>query len=72
MARRCEGEGHGGVEVGAADVADRVDPEHDHQPERDRNADMAELVRLRIDHHRAAAGEDEREGADRLRDERAR
>ena len=71
VAGEREGEGDRGVEVGAADVADRVDPEHDHQPECDRYAHMTERVRLRIDHDRAAPGEDEREGADRLRGQRA-
>jgi hypothetical protein len=65
VAREREGEGDGGVEVGtAADVADGVDPKHDHQPEGDRDADVAELLRLRVDHDRA---EDERERPDRLR-----
>jgi hypothetical protein len=47
-------------------VADGVDAEHDHEPERDRDPDMAELMCLRVDHDRAATREDEREGADRL------
>jgi hypothetical protein len=70
VAREREGEGDGGVEVGAADVADGVDAEHDHQAERDRDPDVAKLVRLGVDHDRPAAGEDEREGADRLRRQR--
>jgi hypothetical protein len=32
---------------------------------------VSKLVRLRVDHDRAAAGEDEREGADQLSDESA-
>jgi hypothetical protein len=39
-------------------MAHGVDPEHDHQPERDRDPDVPELVRLLIDHDRAAAGKD--------------
>ena len=66
-----EGERDGGVEVGAGDVADRVDHHHDHEAERDRDADVPELVRLGVDHDRAAAGEDERERADRLGEQRA-
>src|SRR5581483_9800508 len=54
------------VEVRAGDVPDGVDHRHDHEPERDRNAHVSERVRLRVDHHRAGSGEDEREGADRL------
>src|SRR5581483_11439546 len=69
--RQREGEGDCGVEVRTADVADGVDSDHDHQPEAERDADVAELVRLRVDHDRAAAGEDEREGADRLGCQRA-
>ena len=71
VAREHEGEGHGRVEVRARDVTDRVDHRHDHEPERDRDADVAELAGLRVDHDRAAAGEDQRERADRLGRERA-
>ncbi len=60
------------VEVRAGDVADGVDHRHDHEAEGDRNADVAEGVRLGVDHDRARAREDERERADRLGDERAR
>jgi hypothetical protein len=66
MPRKREGEGDCRVEVGAADVADGVDPEHDHQAEADCYADVSELVCLRVDHDSAAAGEDECEGADQL------
>ncbi len=59
------------IEVRPADVTNRVDPEHDHEAEGDRDADVAELMRLRVDHHCAAACEHERERADRLGDERA-
>ena len=37
-----EGEGDGRVEVGAGDVADCVDHRHDHEPEGDRDPDVAE------------------------------
>jgi hypothetical protein len=43
-------------------MPDGVDHRHDHQPEGDRDADVPELVRLRVDHHRTRAREDEREG----------
>ena len=56
----------GRVEVRPGDVPDRVDHRHDHEPEADRDADVAEPLRLGVDHDRAAAGEDERERADRL------
>jgi hypothetical protein len=67
-----ESEGHGRIEVSAADVAHRVDPEHDHQSEADRHPDVSELAGFRVDHHRAATGEDERKRSDRFRDERTR
>jgi hypothetical protein len=57
--------------MGSRDVPDRVDHRHDHEPERDRHADVAERLRLGVHHHRAGAGEDERKGADRLGDQRA-
>ncbi len=72
VAGQREGEGHGRIEVRAADVADRVDPEHDHQPEADRHTHMAELMRLGVHHHRATTREDERERTDRLGNERPR
>ncbi len=50
----------------AADVANGVDAEHDHQPEADRHADVAELTGLEIDHDGAAPGEDERKRPDRF------
>src|SRR5581483_305532 len=71
VASECEREGDRGVEVGAADVADSVDPEHDYQTEGEGDADVAELVGLGVDHDRAAAGEDERERAYGLRHEGA-
>ena len=71
VSREREGEGDGRVEVGAGDVADRVDHRHDHEPEGDRDADVAEGAGLGVDHDRAGAGEDECEGADRFGDERA-
>ena len=40
------------------------------RPKRDRHTDVAELMRLRVDHDRAGAREDERERPDRLGDER--
>ncbi len=43
----------------------------DHEAERDRDADVTELVRLRIHHDRAATGEHERERADELGCEQA-
>ena len=52
--------------------SDGVDHRHDHQPERERDTDVSERVRLRVHHHRTGAREDEREGADQFRDERAR
>ncbi len=67
--RERERERDGRVEVRAAYVTDGVDPEHDHEPEGDGNADVAELARLGVDHDRPAAGEDEREGADQFGDE---
>ena len=70
VARERERERHRGVEVGTGDVPDRIDHRHDHQPERDRHAHVPERMRLRVDHHRAGAGEDERERADRFRDQR--
>jgi hypothetical protein len=54
------------VEVGARDVPDRIDHDHDHQAEADRHADVAELMRRGVDHDRPAAGEHQREGADQL------
>jgi hypothetical protein len=60
------------VEVRAGNVADRVDHRHDYEPERECDPDVAELVRLGVDHDRPAAGEDEREGADELGREQAR
>lgn len=56
--------------MGAGDVPDGVDHRHDHEPEGERDADVAERVRFRVDHYRAGAGEDEREGADRLGENR--
>jgi hypothetical protein len=61
-----EGEGDGGVEVRAGDVPDGVDHRHDHEPEREGDTDVAERTCFRVDHDRAAAGEDERERADEL------
>ena len=66
-----ERERDGRVEVGAADVPDRVDHRHDHEPERDRDTDVAERAGLGVDHDRAGAGEDERERADQLGGKRA-
>ena len=68
MARERESEAYGGVEVGTGDVPDGVDHDHDHEPEADGDANMAKNACLGIDHDRAAAGENEREGSDRLSD----
>src|SRR5436853_370343 len=66
VAAEREGERDRRVEVGAGDVADGVDHRHDDEPEGEGNADVPELVRLRVHHDGARAGEDERERADRL------
>ena len=66
MEAESEREGDRGVEVGAGDVPDGVDHHHDHQAEREGDADVAELMRLGVDHDGAAAGEHERERADEL------
>jgi hypothetical protein len=58
-----EREGDRTVEVGTRDVSDRVDHRHDHEPEGDGDADVAQRVGLRVDHHRPGACEDEREGS---------
>ena len=70
VARDREPECDGRIEVRARDVTDGVDHGHDHEPEAERDPDLAELARSRVDHDRAAAGEHEREDADRLGDER--
>jgi hypothetical protein len=57
MASERERERHGWVEVCAADVANRIDAEHDHQAGGERNADVAKLVRLCIDHDSTTTGE---------------
>ena len=44
VAGEREREGDGRVEVRAGDVPDGVDHRHDHEPERDRDADVAERV----------------------------
>ena len=57
-----------GVEMGAGDVAGRVDHAMITRPN-ERDPDAAErALALRVDHDRAAAGEDQRERADRLGD----
>ena len=53
------------------DVPEGVDHHHDHEPEAERDADVAELPGLRVHHDRAAAGEDQCEGADQLGCQRA-
>lgn len=53
----------------APDVPDGVD--HDHEAEADRDADVPERLRLRVDHDCSGAREDEREGADCLREQRS-
>ena len=67
VAGEGEGERHRRVEVGAGEVAGRVDHRHDHQAEDERDADRAERAGVdRVGDDRAAAGEDEGEGADAL------
>ena len=73
VAGEREREADGRVEVGAGDVADRVDHGHDHKAEGDRDPDLAEgALGLGVDHDGAATGEDQREGADRLGQHRTR
>jgi len=72
VARERKREGDGAVEMRTGDAPDRVDHRHDHEAEDDRDADVAERVRLGISDDRARAGKDEREGADRLGAEGAR
>jgi len=67
-----ERERHGGVEMRPRDMSDRVDHRHDHQPEGDRDADMAKRMRPRIHHHCTSPREHQSEGANRLSDERSR
>ena len=60
-----EGRGHGGIEVCARDIAERVDHGHDHESEGEGDArvadDPAEGV---IAHDGPGAGEDEGEGSE--------
>jgi len=70
--RECERQRDGWVEMSSGDVPEGVDHHHDHEPERDRHAGVAEVAGLRVDHDRAAAGEHERKRPDRLRDQDAR
>ena len=67
VAGEGEGERHRRVEVGAGEVAGRVDHRHDHQAEDERDADGAEHSGVhRVGDDRPAAGEDEGEGAESL------
>ena len=72
MAGKREREADGRVEVRAGDVPDGVDHRHDHEPERQGDADVTEGAGLLVNHDRPAAGEDQRERADRLGRERPR
>ncbi len=67
MTGEGEGEGHRGVEVGAGEMAGRVDHRHDHQAEDERDADGAQHAGVdSVGDDRPAAGEDQRERPDRL------
>src|SRR5512133_2630613 len=70
MARECKRKADGGVEVRSGNVADRIDHDRDHEPERQRNSDMAERVCTRVDDDRAGAGEDESERAEAFCEQR--
>jgi hypothetical protein len=50
-------------------VADRVDHRHDHEAERNRDADVPQCLGLGIDHDRAGARKDERERSDHFCDQ---
>ena len=66
MPGQREREGDGGIEVRSGDVPDRVDHHHDHEPEAEGHAEVAERAGLCVDDDRSATGEDEREGPYRL------
>ena len=67
MAGEGEGKSHRRVEVGAGEVAGRVDHGHDHQAEDERDADRTQGSGMHgVGDDRAAAGEDEGEGAEGL------
>ena len=67
MPRQHEAERDGRVEVRPADMAERVDQDHDDQPEHQPHPDVRHLpAREGIDHDRATAGEDQPEGANAL------
>jgi hypothetical protein len=67
-----KGEGDGRVDVSATDMAERPDDGCDYEAECDRDADVAELVRLGVNHYRPRPGEDESERADQFCGEGAR
>lgn len=65
-----EGDGDGGVEVGAGDVADGVHHDHDHQPPHDAYpGERHRPLAAEVDRHRGAAGEDDEVGAEHLGDD---
>ena len=67
MARDRERRRDGGVDVRPGDMSGRVDHDHDHEAERRRDARRSERrAALVVEHDRATAGEDEREGGERL------
>ena len=72
VARQPKRESHRRVEMCAGHVPDRVDHRHDREAESERDACVPESTRLRVDHDRAAAEEDETEDADRLGEQRTR
>ena len=69
MARKRKRERNGGIEVRTRDVTDGVDHHHDHKSEDDCDSDMAERVRLVVDHDRAGAGKHECKRPDQLGDQ---
>ncbi len=72
MPRQRERHADGRVQVRAGEMPDRVDHRHDHEAERECNAEMSECARVRVDHDRAGSDENERERPDRLGEERKR
>ena len=66
-----ERERHGRIEMRAGDVTGCVDHRHDDQTEGDRDSNVPQRARFRIDDDCTAPGKDESEGANRLRHQHA-
>ena len=67
MARQGKGQGDRRIQVGAGNMAGRIDHDHDHETKADRDAKMADRPAcFRIDDDGPASSKDQCERADEL------